>query len=118
MYPVLTSFSLFSVPFRFRGLTTIGKILFLLDLVVYLINCIIISSRFLTDRGSFKRSFLNPQESLYIPASIISLAILFVNMAQYGVPNSGLWLQSTSEVVFWVYSTLAFISACGIYLIL
>ena len=114
----LIDFLCYSVPFRFRGLTTIGKILFLLDLVLYLINGVIISIRFLTDRESFENSFLNPKESLYIPASTISLAILFVNLAQYGIPNSGIWLQSTLQVVFWVYSTLAFISACGIYLIL
>lgn len=74
--------------------------------------------RFNYHPGSFKHSFLEPSESLFIPASVISIGIILITIAQYAVPETGTWLQTTFKVLFWIYAMLALLSSCCIYLIL
>jgi tellurite resistance protein TehA-like permease len=78
----------------------------------------LITLRFIVHRGSFERSFLEPSESLFIPASVISVGIILMTIAQYGIPETGRWLQVAFKVLFWIYAALAFLSSCCIYLIL
>lgn len=113
---------LYSVPapFRFNGLYAIGCIFFLLNIVLFLTNIVMISMRFYLYRETFKDSFLHPTESLFTPAIIISLGTILLNITQYGVYENGIgkWLESTMIVLFWIYAGLAFVFSSGIYLTL
>ena len=53
-------------PHRFRGLTTIGTIVFLIDLVVFLTLTTLLLARFLMYPGTFTRSANHPTESLFM----------------------------------------------------
>lgn len=58
------------VPFRFHGLTTIGTIFFLFDILLFVFNIAMVSLRFRLYLETFKASFLHPTESLFVPASV------------------------------------------------
>ena len=57
-----------AVPFRFRGLETIGIIFFLFNILLFILNVIFISLRFYTYPETFKASFMHPSERLFMPA--------------------------------------------------
>jgi hypothetical protein len=136
----------------------VGKFFFLLNIALFLTNCILISTRFCLRPGSFMHSFTDQVESLFIPAFVrtipplltdiavprlttfivcivrskttqlisqqyantskFSIAIIMINTCEYGVPNTGVWLLRTMEVLFWVYVGISAIASAGMYLIL
>lgn len=63
-------------PHRFRGLTTIGTVVFVFDLVIFLILTVAILARFVMFPGTFINSIYHPTESLFIPVCV-SLVLLF-----------------------------------------
>lgn len=109
-----------TVPYRFTGIYQIGCVVFLFNLALFLFNVIMISFRFYYHPSTFLQSLLHPTESLFIPASIISIGTILINISQYGLyPGAGAdWLHSTMTVLFWFYCALAVIFSCGIYLIM
>ncbi|EME41476.1 hypothetical protein DOTSEDRAFT_135232 [Dothistroma septosporum NZE10] len=111
---------LYQVPYRFHGLYTIGCIFFLFNIVLFLFNVTMISMRFYYYPHTFKHSILHPTESLFIPASLISIGTILINVSQYGVsqPSTGDWLLNTMVVLFWVFCGLAVCFSAGIYLVM
>lgn len=90
-------------PNTFPGLTTIGKIFFILDLVLFaLFNCIIITRFILVPRKLFA-SIHHPVEGLFFGAYWVSISLILNCMQSYGVPNTGIWLVSALRVLFWMY---------------
>ncbi|KAF5604580.1 Malic acid transport [Fusarium pseudocircinatum] len=57
-------------------------------------------------------------ESLFISASLVSIAVILINTCQYGIPYTGIWLVHTMECVFWVYAALSVSLSAFLYLIL
>ncbi|KEF54991.1 uncharacterized protein A1O9_08643 [Exophiala aquamarina CBS 119918] len=94
------------IPFRFQGLTIIGKSFFILDLVLFSVFVIIISIRF-QRTGALSKSLQTPPEALFFGSLWVSIALLLNCIQAYGVPVCGLWLVKTLEVCFWIYSTCA-----------
>ena len=106
------------MPFRFRGLDTIGTIFFLFNLFLFLVNVTLITIRFRVFPETFKASLTHPTESLFVPASVVSFGTVLINISQYGLHNVGTWLNTTVLVLFWVDVALSIISSTGIYLVL
>ncbi|KAF2813757.1 uncharacterized protein BDZ99DRAFT_485897 [Mytilinidion resinicola] len=109
---------IYTVPYRFHGIYALGCMFFLLNIVLFLFNVGMISTRFYLYPATFKGSFLHPTESLFIPACIISLGTIFINISQYGVGKAGPWLKDAMVYCYWVYCALAVIASCGIFLIM
>ncbi|KAL4956199.1 voltage-dependent anion channel-domain-containing protein [Aspergillus filifer] len=109
---------IYSIPYRFRGLDTIGIIFFLANIVFYFVIWAILLTRFYLFPYTFKASFLHPTESLFVPASVVSFGTILINISQYGTDNTGPWLTNVIHVLFWVDSALAVISSAGVYLLL
>ncbi|KAF2748223.1 hypothetical protein M011DRAFT_400985 [Sporormia fimetaria CBS 119925] len=107
---------LYSVPFRFNGLYAIGCIFFIFNMVLFLFNIVMISLRFYFHPHTFKASFLHPTESLFIPAAVISFGTILINISQYGIDGTGVWLQDVMEVMYWIDCGLSIIFSIGIYL--
>jgi tellurite resistance protein TehA-like permease len=76
------------------------------------------SLRFKYHPSTFLSSILHPTESLFIPAWLISLGTILINITEYGAdnPQAGPWLREIMSKLFWVYSGLAIFFSCGIYL--
>jgi tellurite resistance protein TehA-like permease len=106
------------VNYRFHGLTTIGTIFFLLNLVFYITIWAMIGLRFFFFPRTFKHSFTHPTESLFAPATAVSLGTILINIVQYGMSEVGSWLSKATFVLFWLNAVLAVILSITIYLIL
>ena len=63
------------VPYRSDGLRIVGTIIFLSNIALFLMNCVLIILRFRLNPGSLKASFLSESESLFIPACVCVLRI-------------------------------------------
>ncbi|KAM5360040.1 hypothetical protein ACJZ2D_014032 [Fusarium nematophilum] len=83
----------------------IGLFFFLLNILLFVTNCVLLSIRFHLRPGSFTNSFTDQFESLFIPAF-------------YGIPNTGVWLLRTMELMFWIYAALSVSVSALLYLIL
>ncbi|KAF2200927.1 hypothetical protein GQ43DRAFT_54313 [Delitschia confertaspora ATCC 74209] len=109
---------MYTVPFRFHGLYAIGCIFFILNVVLFILVCGMISWRFYLYPKTFTGSFKHPTESLFIPAAVIGFGTILINITQYGVGNAGGWLEEGMWVLYWIYCGLAIVFSLGIYLIM
>lgn len=107
-----------TVPFRSQWLYIIGVIFFIFNICLFLINTALLLMRFHLRPGSFRHSFTDKFESLFIPASLVSIGTILINICQYGVPKAGPWLLATMEALFWIWTVAAILISAGIYLIL
>ena len=108
------------VPYRFPGLYAIGCIFFILNIVLFIFNVVMISLRFKLYPHTLKASIWHPTESLFVPAAVVSIGTILTNITSYGYHDgkTGEWLMDTMVVLFWVYCGLALAFTCLIYLIL
>jgi hypothetical protein len=106
--------------YRFNGLYTIGCIFFLLNITLFIFNVTMMACRFRYYPYTFKASILHPTESLFIPAWLISVGTILLNITEYGTADgkTGEWLVHTMSILFWVYCALAVAFSCGIYLVM
>ncbi|KAL2832389.1 voltage-dependent anion channel-domain-containing protein [Aspergillus cavernicola] len=109
---------IYNIPYRFRGLETIGIIFFLVNIAFYFMIWALLLTRFYLFPYTFRASLMHPTESLFVPASVVSFGTILINISQYGTDNAGLWLTNAVDILFWVDAALAVISSAGIYLLL
>ena len=95
----------------FRGLMTIGTIVFIFDLVLFLSLCAAITTRFVSFPGTLARSLQNPSEALFFPTSLLSVACIIASIQEYGVPSSGPWLLVVIRILYWIYVPCSFLLA-------
>jgi tellurite resistance protein TehA-like permease len=112
------SLVLAQTPHRFNGLTTIGGIVFIFDIVLFIIFTTGISLRFIMFPRTFVSSLSHPTESLFFPTFWISCVNILSCTQEYGVPHTGYWLLVVMRVMFWIYAALTFCIAIGQYFFL
>ncbi len=100
-----------NTPHRFKGLDTIGKVAFIMALVMFVLSTATITYRFAKTPRGLRTSLVHPTESLFFPAFLLSIAIILANSAIYGVPACGPWLPVALRVCFWIYAALALLSS-------
>ena len=105
-----------TVPYRFTGLYAIGVVFFLFNICLFIFNITMISLRFRFYPSTFLASITHPTESLFVPAWLISLGTILINIHLYGTTygKTGPWLLDTMYVLFWAYCALAVAFSCGI----
>ena len=91
-------------PFAFTGLRTIGKVFFILDLILFASFSVLISLRFCLNKGALSRSLHHGHESFYFGTFWVSIALIIYSIQAYAVPSCGHWLVTTLEVLFWLYA--------------
>lgn len=107
-----------SIPYKTRWLDIVGLVFFFFNLVLFLTICTMIGFRFHYRPGSFISTFTDQVESLFIPATVVSIATILITVCEYGIPNTRPWLLHVMEILFWIYIAFATIASAGIYLIL
>ncbi|KPI42659.1 Malic acid transport protein [Cyphellophora attinorum] len=105
-------------PHTFTGLLTTGKLIFILDLVLFTLITGLMTYRFVNYPGTFKASLTHPTESLFAATSLIALASIIACIGKYGVPECGPWLVTAFRVIFWIYYAAAWLSAIVAYVAL
>lgn len=103
-------------PHTFKGLQTIGKIIYIFDLCLFVTFTAAIITRFRMHRGTFRKAMAHPTESLFIPTFFLSIVNIFNGAQAYGIPAAGVWLNTTLRVCFWTYLACAILLAVGQYL--
>ncbi|KAK4204656.1 voltage-dependent anion channel-domain-containing protein [Triangularia verruculosa] len=99
-------------PHRFTGLSTIGLIIFLLDLLAFLFITAMIILRFVMYQHTFRRAFTRPHEALFISTLWLSICAMLLNIDEYSriflSPSAYLRLAPFMRVAFWIYLTVTF----------
>lgn len=103
-------------PHTFHGLHTIGKIMLIFDLFLFVLISIGLIQRFCRRPELLVRSLRNPYESLFTPAFLLSCSNLLLMIEDYGVPQTGPWLKSAMLILFWIYAACALLMAILLYL--
>ncbi|XDG03643.1 hypothetical protein ABKA04_003258 [Annulohypoxylon sp. FPYF3050] len=106
------------VPYQADWLWYIGLVFFLFNICLFVMNCVLITMRFIMVPGSFMHSFLDQMESLFIPSVVVSAATILINTCEYGIPMTGPWLSHAMEWLFWIYIVVSVLASAGMYLIL
>ncbi|TGJ80970.1 hypothetical protein E0Z10_g7790 [Xylaria hypoxylon] len=104
--------------FTFPGLQTIGKFVYILDLVIFTLVVSAITYRFVKFPGTLKKSIVHPTEGLFLGTSTLSLASIIAGIARYGIPSCGPWLIVVYRILFWIYFAVTFVIAVAQYVLL
>ncbi|KAK0386468.1 hypothetical protein NLU13_6303 [Sarocladium strictum] len=99
---------LHSLQYSTSWIRGVGVFFCILNITLFLTNCVMLSLRFYLRPGSFTNSFTDQ----------VDIGIILINACEYGIPRSGEWLLRTMEVLFWAYVGLSVIASAGLYLIL
>ncbi len=106
-------------PHGFPGLETIGKTVYVWDLVVFTLTASAITYRFVRWPRTLRSSLTHPTEALFFGTAFLSVAGIIVGMAHYGIENTGGdWLVVAYRVLFWTYFAATFVAAVGLYCML
>ncbi|KAL2354253.1 voltage-dependent anion channel [Cryomyces antarcticus] len=90
---------------RFPGLYAIGCLFFILNIVLFIFNVLMISARFYLYPSTFKASILHPTESLFVPAAVISYGTILLNVTQWSTQTFTI-SQMTPVWIFPAYPLL------------
>lgn len=96
-------------PKQFAGLQTVGVVLFILNLFLWLTFSGLMITKWLIRPSSFKKSFL-PTECYFLGSFWLTQATFIICMQRFGVPHTGPWLVVAIRVLFWIYAAVTFIS--------
>ncbi|KAL9137835.1 MAG: hypothetical protein Q9175_000969 [Cornicularia normoerica] len=98
-------------PHTFPGLITIGTIVFIFDVTLFVLLTALILARFIIFPGTFTQSVYHPTESLFIPTFFLTLSTIISCIQKYGYPSTGPWLVVTLRILFWTYVAITFTTA-------
>ncbi|KAK5188846.1 hypothetical protein LTS03_011618 [Exophiala xenobiotica] len=102
----------FQTPYKFSGLVTIGKVIFIIDLVLFVCFTALISRRFIIVHGSFRHSFLHYGEAWFVGTFWVSISLILQGADSYGhYSGCGPWLQTAMKVSFWIYCSFTLLFA-------
>ncbi|KAF1992231.1 hypothetical protein K402DRAFT_399376 [Aulographum hederae CBS 113979] len=96
-------------PHRFPGLTIIGTVIYVFNLVLFTALCVTMGLRFCMFPGSLKESLKHEREGLFFPTLWLSIATIITGTQKYVIQpleqgdDMGKWLRITLAVVFWFY---------------
>ena len=101
-------------PHRFPHLTTIGTVIYIFDICLFVLLCIGMVVRFAKYPGTLKHSLSHPSESLFFPTFFLSLPSIIGGFQIYGNPPTiaGPWLTVAIRVCFWIYVGCTYLVAC------
>jgi C4-dicarboxylate transporter/malic acid transport protein len=102
-------------PHSFRGLETIGKVVYIYDLMVFSLITAAISYRFIKHPGTLRKAMTHPTESLFFGAALLSSASIIGSIGYYGAKSCGPWLIVVYRVLFWIYFAAALSNFIGQY---
>ncbi|KAJ9493382.1 hypothetical protein H2202_011149 [Exophiala xenobiotica] len=103
---------IFQTPYKFSGLVTIGKVIFIVDLILFVCFTALILRRFIIVHGSFRHSFLHYGEAWFVGTFWVSISLILQGADSYGhYSGCGPWLQTAMKVSFWIYCSFTLLFA-------
>ncbi|OTA65381.1 hypothetical protein K449DRAFT_463492 [Hypoxylon sp. EC38] len=98
-----------TTPHQFHGLQTAAVVVFIMNIILFLILCAMMLTRFTLHPQMLKRSFTNPPELFFFGSFWLSIATSIICMERFGVPHTGSWLVVVLRVLFWIYAAVTLI---------
>ncbi|KAK7525238.1 voltage-dependent anion channel [Phyllosticta citriasiana] len=105
-------------PHQFDGLITIGKVVYILNLVLFVAFSSLLTTRFRLNGKSFWTSLTSSSELFFIPTFFLSIAVIIAGMPFYGLSSTGTWLLTTTRVLFWLYGSLVLVLSLLLFLLI
>lgn len=96
-----------NTPNKFTGLQTIGKVVFILNLVLFALFNLCMLVRFILVPRKILGSLHHPVEGLFFGTYWVSVSLILNCTYIYGNPSTGPWLTKALEVTYWMYCTAA-----------
>ena len=93
-------------PHQFAGLQTIGVVMFILNLVLFVAFTTAITCRFLQRPSRLRRSVTQPPEAYFTGSFWLSIATIIICMQQFGAAHTGSWIVVALRVLFWIYAAV------------
>jgi tellurite resistance protein TehA-like permease len=103
------SIALAETPHKFRGLHTIGLIIFFLNIILFTIFTSCMIARTILYPGHVKKALHHPSESLFLGSWYLSMSVIIGGIQIYGVTYGPAypWLIRTIYVLYWIYAALS-----------
>ncbi|KAJ6441532.1 Neutral ceramidase [Purpureocillium lavendulum] len=98
-------------PKQFRGLQTIGTVVFVFNLAMLALFASLMLLRWATTPATLRRSFVAAPECFFYGSFWLSLATVLIGTQRFGVPHAGPWLVVALRVCFWLYAAVVLVSA-------
>jgi tellurite resistance protein TehA-like permease len=112
------SLLLANLPLRFQGLTTIGKVIYLIGLTEFVILGVFVLIRLLTKHGCFRRSITKDSEAYFFSTVMMCIASIIQGAHVYADPKEGSRLSAALRIVFWIYAPVAYVFSLSMYFVL
>ncbi|KXT13952.1 hypothetical protein AC579_4200 [Pseudocercospora musae] len=93
-------------PKPFTGQQTIGAIVFIFNILLYLLFTTFMILRWTGNKAKIKECFTRAPECYFFGSFWLSAATMIINMQRYAVPHTGEWMVVTIRVCFWLYAAI------------
>ena len=108
--------ALHETPHQFTGLYTIGAIVFIFNIALFILLTAAMTTRLIIAPHRFTQSFTHPPECFFFAAFWLSTATIIACTDLYGIPHSGPWLVVAVRILFWLYAACSLLTATFQYL--
>ncbi|OAL37247.1 hypothetical protein AYO20_03423 [Fonsecaea nubica] len=103
---------IYQTPYKFQGLVTVGKVIFIIDLIMFVSFTALMARRFIVAQGSLRHSFVHPGEAFFVGTFWVSVCLIIQGANSYGhYAGCGEWLDTAIKICFWVYCGLTLVFA-------
>jgi tellurite resistance protein TehA-like permease len=105
-------------PHQFNGLHTIGAIIFIFNIVLWLLFTVLTITRWRLKPTTLYASFTQPPEAYFYGSWWLTAATIILGIQHYGVPHSGPWLIDAIRVLFWIYAACTLLSSLVVFVVM
>ncbi|KAF6790721.1 C4-dicarboxylate transporter/malic acid transporter [Colletotrichum musicola] len=109
------SLLIFAQPHQFPGLRQIGTVVYVVNIILFVLVCTAMLARFFLYPGDMKRSLTHEREGFFFPTFFLSIATLITSTNRYAIPENDETLVWAIQVAFWGYVIVTLMLAIGQY---
>lgn len=109
------SLLVFAQPNQFPGLKSIGLVVYIINLIIFSLISILITTRFFLHPGDLTNSLKHPREGFFFPTFFLALATIITSTERYAIPKNDAALIWAIQGAFWAYLTVTLLLAIGQY---
>ncbi|OAK94324.1 hypothetical protein IQ06DRAFT_298383 [Phaeosphaeriaceae sp. SRC1lsM3a] len=112
--------ALSETPHKFRGLYTIGLIVFIFDFTLFLLLSACMLARLYLYPTHVKKVLFHPPESFFIGAYLLSITVIIGCIQLYGITHGPAWkwLIDAVYVLYWIYAAVSLVNSIAQYYVL
>ncbi|KAH0432020.1 c4-dicarboxylate transporter malic acid transport [Colletotrichum camelliae] len=109
------SLLIFAQPHQFPGLRQIGTVVYVINIILFVLVCSAMLARFFLYPGDMKKSLTHEREGFFFPTFFLSIATLITSTNRYAIPENDETLVWAIQVAFWGYVIVTLMLAIGQY---